>query len=765
MSEVACWTNGGKSPIEGVWNINRRTGTGELGTWCLMQSRGCADNGKVVDGTEWVREKMRQSGADERELALIQGQYLANRPVDGDLDIILFKRQGIGYAGGIVRFTAHAVICSGGYWHPNLGRDYPGRMCDLLSDAFGCPILFAQGPAADHRTRHHSCGLTERNRIAEGLAGEILKRRTNMRRFACDKIEYSQTVVDCPLRPDLPLSQSEAKAELVKVLERKAHLRSGTLNDLRLRKELSELEKHYDQLANMDFFWNYVQPIEHARKQAALPVSLWGIPGGFRVLQFPGELAAAALSDFPRAIDGNIPLVITSYTDGVAGYILPDCFFKEGGYETISALFAPETVTCLTKAAISLLSCAKMKLAIHGGKPVRTEPLAPQFIGANLIGMEEKILVDKVIDSKSLFRHYGSDCQNMVSTFEEEFRTLLGTRYALATATGSGALFCIMKALNISKGDEVIIPAFGWITDYNAVELFGATPVFAAIDDSMNISPEDFEARITKKTKAVIVIYYQGAASRIDEIIKIARKHKVKVIEDVAQSAGGTYNGKMLGSLGDVSFFSLQNNKVITSGDGGILATNDQETYERAVRFHDLGLLRPSFINNLEKAVITKDFPGFQWRMNELTGAVALAQLRKLPGIVRTTRSNSAKLRSILVKEFPEMKFRDVKPENDIGIVLSIDLGSAGNVEKFKEAYVAEGLKFGPTSGCKTLDELEPVLASLKGKKSYDKKVFEKSRQIERKMAGIAVLPVYGEKDINDIAMGIIKVVKGLNLL
>ena len=401
------------------------------------------------------------------------------------------------------------------------------------------------------------------------------------------------------------------------------------------------------------------------------------------------------------------------------------------------------------------------KLAVNGGNPVRSESFPPQYIGANLIGKEEKALVNKVIDAKSLFRHYGANCLNMTGRFEEELSGFIGTRYALAVSSGSGALFCAMKGLNIGDGDEVILPALGWISDYNAVAFSGARPVFADIDGSLNMNPESFKAKITKKTKAVIVIHYQGAASRLDEIVKIARRHKIKIIEDVAQAIGGAYDGKKLGSLGDVAIFSFQNNKVITTGDGGAIVTDDQGTFERTVRFHDLGMLRPCFEKTLEKKRITEPFLGSQWRMNELTGAVALAQLRKLPAIIRATRTKSAKLRALLKKDLPCLKFRDVKTENDIGILISIDLGSKVAVAKFKEAYQAEGLVYGATSGCGVFNTYAAIVADMKNKDIYNGKDFEKSDEITGKMAQIAVLPVYNENDIRDIAKGIIKVING----
>jgi 8-amino-3,8-dideoxy-alpha-D-manno-octulosonate transaminase len=351
----------------------------------------------------------------------------------------------------------------------------------------------------------------------------------------------------------------------------------------------------------------------------------------------------------------------------------------------------------------------------------------------------------------------------MTGQFEKELSAFIGTRYALAVSSGSGALFCAMKGLNVGAGDEVILPALGWISDYNAIAFSWATPVFADIDSSLNMNPESFKSKITKKTKAVIVIHYQGAASRLDEIVKIAHSHKIKVIEDVAQAIGGAYDGKKLGSLGDVAIFSFQNNKVITTGDGGALVTDDQEIFERATRFHDLGMLRTVFEKNLEKKRMTEPFLGSQWRMNELTGAVALAQLRKLPDIVRKTRTKSAKLRAILKKELPRLKFRDVKPENDIGILVSIDLGSKTAAAKFKDAYQAEGLVYGATSGCGVFNTYAAILADMKNKNIYKEKDFEAADGIIGSMAPIAVLPVYNDKDIKDIAKGIIKVVKGIS--
>ncbi len=397
-------------------------------------------------------------------------------------------------------------------------------------------------------------------------------------------------------------------------------------------------------------------------------------------------------------------------------------------------------------------------LAIDGGKPVRTAPMVYQSIGANLIGSEEMALVKEVIESKTLFRHYGPAKPHMVDDFEAEIRHSIGSRYALATATGSGAYFCAIRALGIGPGDEVVIPAYGWITDYSSVVLSGALPVFASIDESFNLSPDDFKAKITSRTKAVIVIHYQGAASRLDEIVTIAEEHGIKVIEDSAQACGGTFNGKKLGKWGDINCFSLQTHKMIVAGDGGFLTTDNQELFEGAVRFHDLGMIRSVFEDQLEYPIITKPIPGMQWRMSELSGAVSLAQMRKLSGLIEKTKLYAGMIRNALMAIFPDLKFRDVLQENDIGIVVAFDLDSRENVEYFSKAYEAEGLVYGPTSYCKTMDRIDIVRSCLEEAGTYRPDDFIKTEEIISRFAIIAILPVYSDADILDITTAVKKV-------
>ena len=402
------------------------------------------------------------------------------------------------------------------------------------------------------------------------------------------------------------------------------------------------------------------------------------------------------------------------------------------------------------------------QLAIEGGNPVRARPMPPLTLGASLIGAEEKALVGEVLDSKCLFRHYGASTPHFADDFEREFREQIGVRYALATATGSGAYFCAMRALDVGPGDEVIIPAFGWITDYVMVDLFGATPVLAAIDESLNLSPEDFQAKITDRTRAVVIVHYQGGAARVDEIVRIARQHDIKVFEDAAQACGGEFNGKKLGAWGDISCYSFQTNKIITTGDGGMLVTNDQDMYEKAVRYHDLGLLRNAFEANLEGPPRTAPMMGLQWRITEQAAAVGLAQLRKLPRIASDCRERAAFLRARLSEAFPRLAFRACLPENDMGILVAFDLRSADNVAFFAKAYEAEGLPYGPTSWCETLCHIPQVAVLLEKKGVRARSVFETTAGIDGRMAKLGLVPAYSREDMRDIASGSVKVLSAM---
>ena len=234
-----------------------------------------------------------------------------------------------------------------------------------------------------------------------------------------------------------------------------------------------------------------------------------------------------------------------------------------------------------------------------------------------------------------------------------------------------------MAALEIGPGDEVILPAWTWYADYDAVVLCGGLPVFVEIDESLAMDPKEIEAKITPRTKAIVPSHLQGGLADMDAILEIARKHKLRVVEDCAQCCGGRYKGKYVGSIGDMGINSFQLSKTITAGEGGAVTTNDPELFERAVRFHDVGTIRSPYTEELKGGLLA-GFASCNFRMNEFTGAVLKGQVQKLDTICTALRANAKKVREGIA-DLPGLKMRkspDV--EGDLGVGHLLRLGHPG---------------------------------------------------------------------------------------
>jgi dTDP-4-amino-4,6-dideoxygalactose transaminase len=291
--------------------------------------------------------------------------------------------------------------------------------------------------------------------------------------------------------------------------------------------------------------------------------------------------------------------------------------------------------------------------------------------GSRWIGREEFEEIREVMESGYLFR-YGSlddpDFQHKVYSFEREFAARIGVRHALATSSGTGALFCALKALGIGAEDEVIVPAYTFIATYSAVIFAGGVPVLANIDESLNIDPEDIEHRITKRTKAIMPVHMLGNPADLEPIRELALRSGLPLIEDVCQANGGSYRGRRLGSIGEVGTFSLNIFKTVTAGDGGVVATDDEEIYRRAFGFHDQG--HSPLRSGVE--VGRRSELGMNFRMNELTGAVALAQLKKLDPIIEVLQAKK-RLFKESIGDIDGMSFRRLNdPKGDCGTLCTV---------------------------------------------------------------------------------------------
>lgn len=217
---------------------------------------------------------------------------------------------------------------------------------------------------------------------------------------------------------------------------------------------------------------------------------------------------------------------------------------------------------------------------------------------------------------------WNSNWSRYLMQFEEKFAQYVGARYAIATTSCTGALQIALMALGIGPGDEVIVPDMTWVATANAVKYVGATPVFADIQaDTWTLDAASFEALITPRTKAVIPVHLYGHPARMTAIMEVARKHGLKVIEDAAPAIGAEWNGQRCGSFGDFATFSFQGAKLLVTGEGGMLVTNDEALYRRAYKIWDQG-------RNPSK-VFWIDEDGVKFKMSNVQAAVGLAQLER----------------------------------------------------------------------------------------------------------------------------------------
>jgi 8-amino-3,8-dideoxy-alpha-D-manno-octulosonate transaminase len=312
--------------------------------------------------------------------------------------------------------------------------------------------------------------------------------------------------------------------------------------------------------------------------------------------------------------------------------------------------------------------------------------------GHEIIGEEEREEILDVLSRKVLFR-YEFDAQRegvyKVEAFEREFARYCGVRHALAVSSGTAALRVALAALGIGPGDEVITQGFTFVATWEAILDAGALPVFAEIDETLCLDPNDLEARITPRTRAVIPVHMCGAQARVEEIVSIADRRGVAVIEDTAQSCGGRLGERALGSFGALGTFSFDSVKTLTTGEGGMVVTDDEELYLRASEFHDHGHDHdPTVGRGLEK----RRFIGFNYRMMELQGALGLAQLRKLePVILPRQRENKRILREALERH-AGIAFRDLPdPAGDSATFLIFFLPTAEQARAFHRVMTDEG--------------------------------------------------------------------------
>jgi len=237
-----------------------------------------------------------------------------------------------------------------------------------------------------------------------------------------------------------------------------------------------------------------------------------------------------------------------------------------------------------------------------------------------------------------------------VEEFEEAIHEYVGMRYAVTFNSGTSALHALLLAYKIGPGDEVIVPSFTFIATANATLFAGAKPVFADIEEeTLGLDPESVNEKITEKTKAIITVHYGGCPSRVRELREVADDHKILLIEDAAEALGAKVEGLKVGTFGDSSMFSFCQNKIITTGEGGAVVTNDERVYGRLKLIRSHGRLDDE---KYFSSAYSGDYVelGYNFRLSNILAALGLAQIKKIDKIIEMRREKASSLTAGLLK-------------------------------------------------------------------------------------------------------------------
>lgn len=267
-----------------------------------------------------------------------------------------------------------------------------------------------------------------------------------------------------------------------------------------------------------------------------------------------------------------------------------------------------------------------------------------------------------------------------VDEFENSFKEFVGAKYATVVNNGTLALHLGLLALGINQQDEVIVPTFTYVASANAVTYTGAKPVFVDCDpESWQIDPADVERKITSKTKAIMPVHIYGHPSEIEKLKTIADNHNLFIIEDCAEAFGSYYKNKHVGTFGDIGIFSFFGNKTITTGEGGMLVTNDKKLYERAIHYKGQGLAK--------SRQYWHDIVGYNYRMTNLSAAIGLAQIEKASNILND-KNNIAIWYQKYLKDLP-LTFQKLMPNvihsNWMVTVLTLSSEIRDNLRQYLE--------------------------------------------------------------------------------
>jgi len=404
-------------------------------------------------------------------------------------------------------------------------------------------------------------------------------------------------------------------------------------------------------------------------------------------------------------------------------------------------------------------------LALLGGTPIRSTP----FPKGQRFGAEELEQLREALEQGTLFYWSG----NKVKAFTRKFAEMYGKKHCVATSSGTAALHVALGAVGVTEGDEVIVSPITDMGSLVGILFQNAIPVFADLDPhTYNMTAASIEACITDKTRAIMVVHLAGNPSDMDAIMEVARRHNVKVVEDCAQSYLSYAKGRLSGTQGDIGCFSLNEFKHISTGDGGMLITDDDTLFERAARFADKNYNRHATTVAEMRAV---PYLAPNYRMTELQGAVAIAQLDRLPGICAIHTHHGDRITNG-IQNLPGIHPHKVRAGDVCSYwfyMLRLNEKLAGvDAVTFADALIAEGIpsQQGYIPSCVYGYDMFQNLSAYQGTHApFDSKYYGRpvsyppglcpnAEEILRTAVKININQFYTDSDINDIIAAVNKV-------
>lgn len=391
--------------------------------------------------------------------------------------------------------------------------------------------------------------------------------------------------------------------------------------------------------------------------------------------------------------------------------------------------------------------------------------------GFELFDREEQKHIQEVMDTGIIMRYNFDELRNnrwKAKELEAKISKSLQIKYVHLTSSGTTALITAMKALGIGAGDEVIMPVFTFVASFEAILFTGAIPVFADIDDSLTLNPGSAEKAITPRTKAIMPVHMCGAMADLDALMKIAKKHKLYLIEDACQATGATYKGKSIGAIGDIGCLSFDFVKTVTCGEGGAVLTNDEKVYQLTEQFSDHG---HDHVGNDRGA---EDHPvvGLNFRISELHAAIGLGQWGKLDRFLAQQRKIKNRIKNSL-KQYTEIDFRRIPDESgDNASFLSLILDDEITAKNLAKELKSRGIpcaywydnkwhyirKWNHFKKLKNSNELYSEQRELLP--DYENQDFSVSDAIMKKVVSIPISLRWDEKKADQVSAVIIEITK-----